>query len=350
MKNLAERQDILLKGNNMLQKQSLQDSFGRTLDYLRISVTDRCNLRCLYCMPPEGVKYIPHENILSFEEILRIIKIMTGLGIKNIKVTGGEPLLRKGTSAFLKQLKTISGIESVTLTTNGILLGEYLDVNDCLPDSINISIDALNCERYKHITRSNNENINKILSLIDFLLEKNITVKINCVPIRSVNENEIIPLVSLAKNKNIIVRFIELMPLGTASNLQFIPAKDVMSLIEKEFGLISPYEGIKSNGPAVYYSLPNFKGKIGLINAVSHGFCDTCNRLRLTSEGFLKLCLSSDLGLDLRGLIRSSKNISDEEISFAITKIVNQKPKFHSLSDKYGKLERHAKGMFEIGG
>jgi len=329
----------------------LTDSFGRTLDYLRISVTDRCNLRCLYCMPPEGVKFTPHENILTFEEIIRIVKIMSGLGIKNLKVTGGEPLLRKGTPAFLKQLKTISGIESVTLTTNGILLGEYLDKNDddYLPDSINISLDALDCDRYKRITRSKNENIKIILSLIDRLLAKKITVKINCVPMRSINEEEIIPLVKLAKNKNIIVRFIELMPLGIAANLKFIPGKEAMSLIEKEYGALSPYDGIKGKGPAVYYSLPNFKGKIGFINAVSHGFCKTCNRLRLTSEGFLKLCLSSESGLDLREMLRS-KSVSDEELSCAITEIVNKKPKFHSLSDKYIKTETHNEGMFKIGG
>ncbi|MCL2722752.1 MAG: radical SAM protein, partial [Treponema sp.] len=205
--------------NNMLT-----DSIGRTINYLRVSITDRCNLRCVYCMPPEGVKWKPHDNILTFEEILRLVKIMAVLGVKNVKVTGGEPLLRKGAHSFLKDLKLINGIEKVTLTTNGLLLNSFLNETEenALPNAINISLDALDINRYKQITGLNNDNSDvftepkAILSVINRLLEKQITVKINCVPIRSINEEEIIPIAELAKNKNIIVRFIELMPIGCA--------------------------------------------------------------------------------------------------------------------------------------
>jgi len=349
----------------------LLDSFGRTLNYLRISITDRCNLRCLYCMPPEGVEWKPHENILTFEEIIRVVKIMSALGVCNVKVTGGEPLLRRGMPSFLKQLKNIDGIKRVTLTTNGVLLGAYLDEaeimgEDALPDGINISLDALDCERYARITRfprqslqhaESNSGLNApmqmILPMIDRLLEKHVNVKINCVPVRTVNEEEILPITSLAKDKNIIVRFIELMPFGSAHAYQPVSGAETAALIEKAFGVLTSINGITDNGitgngPALYYSLPGFTGKIGFINAVSHGFCETCNRLRLTSEGFLKLCLSNDIGISLREPLRSGVN--DEELTRVITNIVKKKPAAHSLSKIYGTAETHPDGLSKIGG
>ena len=342
-------------------RSELRDSCGRVLDYLRVSITDRCNLRCIYCMPPEGVEWKPHDNILTFEQILRIVKIFSGLGVRKIRITGGEPLLRRGASSFFKELKLIPGIEKTALTTNGLLLGTYLDKagEDSLPDSINISLDALDNENCKFITRSVNAKPSAILALIDRLLEKLITVKINCVPMRSVNENEILSIAALAKDKNIIVRFIELMPFGIPSGdadscLQFVPGDEAAQMIEKAFGVLVPFNGIfaseevRSKGPAVYYSLSDFKGKIGFINAVTHGFCGTCNRLRLTSEGFLKLCLSSTIGLDLKELIKTGAD--DIEISDAIAEAVLKKPRFHTLSKIYGEQKQHQEGMSKIGG
>jgi len=331
----------------------LKDSYGRALDYLRVSITDRCNLRCIYCMPPEGVQWKPHQNILTFEQIIRIVKIACGLGIRKIRVTGGEPLLRKGAVSFLKELKTIPGIENVSLTTNGLLLGAYLDEaqnmgENVLPDSINISVDTLSREKFKKMTLRDNLHPQSILPLIDRLLEKQITVKINCVPVRSFNDGEIASLAELAKNKNIAVRFIELMPIGAASNLQFVSGAEVKQTIEKTFGAIIPCDGIYGNGPAVYYNLAGFTGKIGFINAVTHGFCETCNRLRLTSQGFLKLCLSNTLGLDLRTLIAAG--VDDDEITGAIIQAVAKKPRFHTLSNIYNEAEQHSEGMFKIGG
>jgi len=300
-------------------------------------------------MPPEGVKWKPHENILTFEEILRLVKIMAALGIKNIKITGGEPLLRKGAHSFLKDLKLINGIEKVRLTTNGLLLNNFLNEaeENALPNAVNISLDALDINRYKQITGFNNGSSDVfsepkvILSVIDRLLEKQITVKINCVPIHSINEEEIIPITKLGKEKNIIVRFIELMPIGCASALQCISGTQVKEIIEKTFGALVPFDNISGSGPAVYYSLNGFKGKIGFINALSHSFCHTCNRLRLTSDGFLKLCLSSDVGLDLRQLLRNGAN--DSEVSQAIIKAVKNKPSSYKFSE-------NIEGMFKIGG
>jgi cyclic pyranopterin phosphate synthase len=325
----------------------LIDNFGRNIDYLRVSVTDRCNLRCIYCMPPEGIEWKPHDNILTFEEIIRIIKIMAGLGIKYIKVTGGEPLLRRGTPLFIKNLKTISGIENVTLTTNGLLLGEYLDETEtmgqnALPDGINISLDVLDSEQYKRLTRRENADPKMILNLIDRLLEKDITVKINCVPVRAVNEQEIIPLTSLAKEKNIIVRFIELMPIGSAVNMQPVPGMEIAAQIEKAFGPLSPFAGISGNGPAACYSLPGFKGKIGFINAVTRCFCENCNRLRLASQGLLKLCLLNNIAVDLRELLRGGAN--DNELAKTITEAAAKKPRNHAF------LEQHNENMSKIGG
>ena len=333
----------------------LTDSFGRKLDYLRISVTDRCNLRCCYCMPPEGVKWKPHKEIFTYEEIIRTVKILADLGVRKVRITGGEPLSRKGLPAFIMTLKKIRNIESVALTTNGILLDKYLDESETLgpnsmPNGINISIDALDINKYKQITRSENVNPKNIISLIDRLLDKNITVKINCVPIRSLNEKEIIPLAELAKDKKISVRFIELMAFGSAAKYDCIPGNEVASIIQEKFGTLMPCNesGITGSGPAIYYGIHGFAGKIGFINAVTHGFCETCNRLRLTSEGFLKLCLSGDIGLDLKTPIRCGTE--DNGIMRMITEAVLKKPGFHTLSAVYGAVEEHASGMSDIGG
>ena len=330
----------------------LIDSFGRTLDYLRVSVTDRCNLRCVYCMPPQGVEWKSHESMLSFEEFLRVCAVMSELGVRKIKVTGGEPLVRRGTASFIKNLKALSGIERVTITTNGLLLDSYLDEAEALgalPDGVNISLDALNPERYKQITRNNDAVPETILQMVDRLLKKQITVKINCVPIRNSSEEEILPMAALAKDKDIALRFIELMPMGYAANLKPVPGSEILPILEKNFGVLTPCSGIPGSGPAVYYRLPGFKGTIGFINAVSRGFCETCNRLRITSSGFLKLCLSSELGLDLRVLLRTGA--SDKEIIQAITEIILKKPRFHSLSGIYNtEPSDHSDGMSGIGG
>ena len=334
----------------------LIDSYGRTLDYLRVSITDRCNLRCIYCMPKEGVEWKSHEEMLSFEEILRICRIMAELGIRKFKITGGEPLVRRGAAGFLKNLRAIPGTEKITLTTNGLLLGAFLDETralDVLPDGVNISLDSLDSGRFAHLTRTDGMNPHEILRLVDLLFEKHVSVKINCVPVRSINEEDILPLAALAKDRDICVRFIELMPLGAASAFMPIPGGEIASIIEKAFGNLELSTDKKGNGPAVYYSLPGFSGKIGFINPLTHGFCETCNRLRLTSEGFLKPCLSYDLGLDLRQLLRSGA--SDSELTLAITDAAAKKPKSHSLSDIYGPIPdgeqgQHGDGMFGIGG
>jgi cyclic pyranopterin phosphate synthase len=296
--------------------------------------------------------------MINFEETLRLCRIMAGLGIRKIKVTGGEPLLRVALTPFIKDLKAIPGIDTVTMTTNGLYLDRHLDeaeALDALPSGVNISLDALSVGGFWRIAReSGPADIPTFINqLIDRLLSKQIQVKINCVPMRSFNEREILPLASLAKDKDIAVRFIELMPIGRAAALKFIPGSEIAGQLINAFGPLKPFAGVRGNGPARYYSLPGFTGKVGFINPVSQGFCETCNRLRLDSEGFLKPCLSADLCLSLRALIRTG--YSDEAIGQAITDMVAKKPRHHTFSDIYGATpeeikRRRGNAMYKIGG
>jgi len=303
-------------------------------------------------MPSRQAGQQSRESLLSSDEIIRVCGIFADLGIVKIKITGGEPLVRPGIAGLIRDIASIPGICKVTMTTNGLLLGRFLDEAP-FPSlgGINISLDALDENRYRLMTRQEGVKPVDIITLADRLLEKHVPVKINCVPVRGFNEDEIPALAALAKDKYINVRFIELMPLGSGGSLQFVPGNEIAAILEKTFGKLEPYSGALGNGPAVYYSLSGFTGKIGFINPVSHGFCETCNRLRLTPSGFLKLCLSTGSGLDIRKLLRSG--ISDDELKKAIIETVAKKPHYHTLSGIYGaapKAGQHSKGMYKIGG
>jgi cyclic pyranopterin phosphate synthase len=311
-------------------------------------------------MPPEGIENKSHDRILGFEEIMRLCGIMAGMGIRKIKVTGGEPLVRRRAASLIKSLKTLEGIEEVTLTTNGLLLGKYLDEADSDPaslaDAINISLDALNPKRFRRITgQTGGETPGppEITGFAERLLERGRPVKINALVIRGLNEEDIIPLASLARDRNLAVRFIELMPLGAASAYRPVPGEEIAALLKKTFGTLTPFSGSLGNGPAVYYTLPGFIGKIGFISALSRNFCKTCNRLRLSSEGFLRVCLSSGVGKDLSAPLRSGA--SDGELAAAISRAVALKPRCHTLPAVCSGApteprEEHRSGMFSIGG
>jgi cyclic pyranopterin phosphate synthase len=325
------------------------DGFGRAIDYLRLSITDRCNLRCLYCMPAglqQGAGWIPHDNILRYEQALRLCRILAGLGVASIKVTGGEPLVRRGAVDFIQKLKSIEGVNQVTMTSNGVLLGESLSsLANAGLDAINISANTLCSSKFKALTRSDYE-VN-VMQLVDLALGLGLAVKINCVPLHGFNENEIAAIAALAKGRNIAVRFIELMPLGPAASLRPLPADDAIKIIiEEEFGPLKPSSIKLGNGPAAYYTLPGFLGHIGIISAVGRNFCKSCNRLRLSASGILKPCLASDLGLDLMGLIKSGAG--DGQIAKAIEGLVKGKPAGHH----FGKPGENsgAINMYKIGG
>ena len=323
----------------------MNDQYGRRIDYMRVSVTDRCNLRCVYCMPGEGFSFLPHEDILSFEEIERVCRIGVRLGITKIKLTGGEPLVRRGIPDLVGKLKGIPGIDEVTLTTNGILLKEQINelVSNGLA-SVNISIDTLDERRYFRMTRGGD--IKKALEGMESALKyPDLKVKVNCVPFC---EEDCISLALLAKKRKIDVRFIEMMPIGNGKNFNGKMSEEIYKLLHNEFGDYEIYKKRVGNGPAEYIRFHNFDGRIGFISALSHKFCYKCNRIRLTSEGFLKPCLQYETGMDLRTLLRDG--VSDAELKAQIEMTITQKPKCHHSGEINEPEQTEHRGMSEIGG
>lgn len=326
----------------------MKDSYGRKIDYLRISVTDRCNLRCIYCMPEKGLKSVSHKDILTYEEIIRVAQIMASLGVSKIKLTGGEPLVRPNLPYLVKELKNTKGIVQVTITTNGVLLAENLDeLMENGIDGINISLDSAQKESFQEITLK--DDFDKVIKAIDKALDyPNANVKINTVPIQNVNEDQLIQLVNLAKDKNLSVRFIEMMPIGYGKQLGCLNEQQVREIIYPATGeLVSVNEKL-GNGPSRYYKGEVFNGNIGFISAISHEFCQDCNRIRLTSEGFLKTCLQYDVGVDLRELLRNGS--SDQEIKTAIVTAVNNKPLQHQFTNNEKSECIESLTMSQIGG
>ena len=323
------------------------DKLNRKIDYLRISVIDRCNLRCVYCMPEEGIESIPHDEILTYDEILRICEIVSELGIRKIKITGGEPLVRKDIVNLIRDIKNIDKIEQVTLTTNGILLHEMLDdLYDAGIDAINISLDTLNTDNFKKITRR--DGLEKVLMSIDKAYDLGIRVKINCLAIRDFNLSELVEIASFAKDREIDVRFIELMPIGFGKKYNQIDNDEILSILESRFGTFEIVTEKRGNGPAKYYRNQNMKGCIGFISAISHEFCESCNRIRLTSSGFLKLCLHYNKGIDLKGPIRNG--ISDEDLKKLIHDTIWNKPISHKFGHASEEQDIELKNMVQIGG
>ena len=323
------------------------DKLNRKIDYLRISVIDRCNLRCVYCMPEEGIESIPHDEILTYDEILRICEIVSELGIRKIKITGGEPLVRKDIVNLVRDIKNIDKIEQVTLTTNGILLHEMLDdLYDAGIDAINISLDTLNKDNFKKITRR--DGLEKVLMSIDKAYDLGIRVKINCLAIRDFNLRELVEIASFAKDREIDVRFIELMPIGFGKKYTQIDNDEILSILESRFGTFEIVTEKRGNGPAKYYKNQNMKGCIGFISAISHEFCESCNRIRLTSSGFLKLCLHYNKGIDLKEPIRNG--ISDEDLKKLIHDTIWNKPISHKFGHASEEQDIELKNMVQIGG
>lgn len=332
----------------------MNDCWGRTIDYLRISVTDRCNLRCVYCMPENGVVSLAHKDILTYEEIVRIVKVCAGLGIKKVKLTGGEPLVRKDLARLVSWLKAQEGIESVTLTTNGILLKNQLkELVSAGLDGVNISLDTLDPNAYKRITRQGDletalAGLNAALSYAESL-----TVKVNCVPLNN-DPGNLSAMAGLAKSLPVHVRFIEMMPMGLGQNFAFTGEDEILEILEKAYGKAIAFNEPLGNGPCHYYSFPGFCGKVGFISAMSHKFCSRCNRVRLSADGFLKTCLQYDSGCDLKALIRSG--CDDPGLARAIIRAIDHKPKDHHFGQapsdmKPAKADKdETLSMFQIGG
>ena len=325
----------------------MKDKINRKIDYMRISVTDRCNLRCVYCMPEEGIENIPHEEILSYDEIIRICRCVANLGIRKIKITGGEPLVRKDIIDLIKEIKRINGIDEVTITTNGVLLYDMADkLYEAGIDAINISLDTLDREKFINITRR--DEYENVSMAIDKLIDLGIRVKINCLAIKEYNLSEIVKIAAYSKNNNIDVRFIELMPIGFGKKYTGISNEVILDLLEYEYGPFKKVKEKRGNGPAIYYKNDKFKGCIGLISAISNEFCETCNRVRLTSNGFLKLCLHYNKGIDLKSAMRS--NITDNDLESIIYHAIENKPIGHNFYNEINIEEVENKSMVQIGG
>ena len=318
----------------------MKDQFGRKINYLRISVTDLCNLRCIYCMPKEGIPKIQHEDILSVEEIEEIVKVFVKLGVNKIRLTGGEPLVRKGILDIVERIGKLEGIRDFAMTTNGLLLKEYAkDLRALGLKRVNISLDTLDDKKYSSITRIGS--LQRVMKGIEAAKEVGLTpIKINTVLVGGFNDDEIEDLVRLTEKEEIDVRFIELMPIGEAIKLKADHFLSNEIVLQRVPSLIK-IDGEDPSSPAVYYKLPNGKGKVGLINPVSCKFCKNCNRVRLTSQGKLKLCLHSDVEIDLREALRRGQAI--EKI---IMDAISKKPESHNLEDGV----YVSKKMYQIGG
>ena len=313
----------------------MKDRFGRDITYLRISVTDLCNLRCKYCMPESGVKSLCHSDILSIEEIVEIVKVASKNGIKKIRLTGGEPLVRRGFINLCKQISEINEIEDIAITTNGVYLKEMADeLFENKVRRINFSLDTLVKEKYNEITRRND--FEKTMESLFYVIKKGFKVKINVVLIGGFNDDEIQDFVNLANDYDLEVRFIELMQIGETANWskdKFVSNKIVLEKVpELEFDGVS--------GVAKIYKIKGQKGRIGLISPISCSFCEDCNRIRLTSDGKLKPCLHSKDEINLKGL-------SGEELEEVFKRGIYEKPEKHHLED--GKSES-ARDMNKIGG
>ncbi len=326
----------------------MRDTFGREINYMRISITDRCNLRCQYCMP-DGISLVNMDEILTFEEIEIVAKAAIKAGVCRFKITGGEPLVRKGCPGLIKKLKELPGTEQVTLTTNGVLLEDYL--NELLAaglDSVNISLDTLNPNRYEQITGK--RELEKVLSGIKAAVRTPLRVKINVVLQKDVNEEEWRELAELAQKYPLDVRFIEMMPIGYGKKFSTVFNEDLLKKMLKKYEYVEKDTQIHGNGPAVYYRPSDFLGSIGFISAIHGKFCDTCNRIRLTAKGQMKPCLCFGESVDIRALLRSdfSMERKEEQIYLAIQKAVLNKPKEHCFEEK-GQITEKQK-MAQIGG
>jgi len=321
---------------------TMKDTLGRNINYLRISVTDRCNLRCMYCMPEEGICKKEHEDILSLEEIYEVVKTCSELGISKVRITGGEPLVRKGLIGLVQDISKLQGINELALTTNGVLLSKYAyELKAAGLDRVNISLDTMNEEKYSYITREGS--LNNVMSGIAAAEAAGLQpIKLNTVLIGGFNDDEIESFANLTLDRRIDVRFIELMPIGQAghwSKKHFISNTEILNRVKG----LQPIQSDDPSSPAKYYMLPGAKGKVGLINPISHAFCGSCNRIRLTADGKFKPCLHTETEIDVKEVLRSGASLKE-----AIKETILQKPEQHNLNCQHNKPI--ARDMYRIGG
>jgi cyclic pyranopterin phosphate synthase len=346
------------------EKIALIDNFSRTISYLRLSLTDRCNLRCIYCMPDQddenGIchrkngEILPHVDLLSYEELLRVVRVAVSLGMNKLRLTGGEPLVRKGILQFIDRLREIEGLDEVRLTTNGVLLSEYAQhLHDSGIRQLNISLDSLQRQKFARIT--GRDLFDQVWRGIRTACDLGFRIKINIVAMKGINDDEFRDFINLALNEALQIRFIEFMPVGEKSSWQrdqFIRAEDIQKGLA-DMGEFIPYQKGKFDGPARMYRLhaaDGRQGSVGFISPISHHFCDQCNRLRLTAEGKLRSCLLNDTERDIKALLR--QGATDDQLMTVIRDTVLDKPKGHRLQERMesGELMNCPGQMSRIGG
>ena len=326
------------------------DNHGRPISYVRLSVTDRCNLRCFYCMPATGMTFLPRKELLSYEEMERLIKILAMMGVSKVRITGGEPFVRRDLIDFLRRAKAIEGIEEIHITTNGVLTKKYLPIlKDIGIASINLSLDTLDKAKFKELTRR--DEFDKVWDTFNAILEHDIPLKLNAVVIDGKNTDDIIPMVELAKNYPVGVRFIEEMPFnGGDAHFQKIKWNHhkILETIQTKYPNISPVKSA-ANSTSSNYLIEGYKGTFGIIAAYSRTFCGTCNRIRITSQGTLQTCLYGNSMLSMRDLLRSNKD--DEVIKQALLKTFSNRAKDGFEAEKNRKRDSpKAESMSVIGG
>jgi GTP 3',8-cyclase len=333
----------------------MEDHFGHRISYLRVSITDRCNERCNYCMPRELQEWLPRADILSYEETLRLIRIAAELGVSKVRVTGGEPLTRRDVVDFVREIPKISAIRSLGISTNGTLLAHEsasgktmaAALKDAGAQSLNISLDTLDRHHYAQITGRDFHA--QVLAGIDAAIAAGFDqIKLNAVLMRGRNEDQLVPLIEFAARRNLILRFIELMPVSTTEVLteeNFLPVAEAKRAIESRYGALIPEQSFRTNGPAAYYQIPGRDQRIGFIGAMTNlHFCESCNKLRLTCDGKLRPCLGSYLEFDIMKPLRAGA--SDDELRQFFIDVVDRKPEQHDFRNNY----QPDRKMIAIGG
>ena len=333
----------------MSEEQPLIDNFGRVHTSLRVSVTDRCNIRCFYCMPEENVRFRPREEILTFEEIVRFVRVLARLGVNKLRLTGGEPLVRADVVELVAELSRIDGIHEIALTTNGILLAEHAaGLKRAGLTRVNISLDTLSEQTFRRIARR--DGLDRVLEGIEAARRVGFErIRLNAVAIKGITESEIVPLTQFALDRDMQMRFIEFMPLDAEQHWQHeqvLSGEEIRQAIEDAIGPLEPEERYDPSQPASDYRFQPGRGSVGFINPVSQPFCEQCNRLRLTAEGQMRNCLFSTVEWDARALLRGGA--SDEEIAALARACVRAKKPGHGI-DEPGFL-RPERAMYQIGG
>jgi cyclic pyranopterin phosphate synthase len=326
----------------------LADAFARPIEYLRVSVTDKCNLRCVYCMPEGGLPWLHRDEILSYEEIAAVVAAAASVGVRTIRLTGGEPLLRRGLDRLVAMIARTPGIDDVALSTNGLLLEEQIEsLVDAGLRRVNISLDTLDPARFESIARR--PGLDRVLRAIDAAVRSGLTpVKINCVVMRNRNDDELEAFAELSRRLPVAVRFIEAMPVveyAQAQREEYVPATE---LLEKLSGIgdLQPVLGPAGNGPARYFAFAGARGTIGVITPLSHDYCNRCNRIRLTADGRLRLCLFGDHHIDLRTPLRNGASLDD--LAAILERSMLIKPERHHL--RLGEPASRMRALSEIGG